>query len=461
MITKQFIATSLVVISIGALLSCKKDIFLEKIPSTSFQVPKTLNDMRNILDNEIELSQTHGLGILSADQFYCTDQFWQTMTPYEREAYRWGPSIYQGEEVVDDWEQLYQQVFYANQVLAGLAKIEKNSRNEQLYDPILGTALFIRAYAFYNLAQVFSLPYDAAIAQDSLGIPLRLTPNISERSVRATIEQTHNQILSDLRGSIQYLPKGRDSVHPNRPSTSAAYAMLARVFLSMRKYTEAGANADSCLQVYNKLIDFNHLDSNTDFSFTAINREVLYQSRVFNSCNLTPGQISGGCFIDSNLYLSYVPDDLRRSIYFKLVPWGKPTFKGSYYGNAFAFTGLATDEVFLIRAECFARDNHIQSAMADLNTLLRHRWRTDYFLLRTASTKSEALQLILEERFKELVLRGQRWTDIRRLNKEGAGIILTRIINGKTYHLPPNDKRYALPIPEKVIRLTGMEQNPR
>jgi hypothetical protein len=58
-------------------------------------------------------------------------------------------------------------------------------------------------------------------------------------------------------------------------------------------------------------------------------------------------------------------------------------------------------------------------------------------------------------------MRGLRWMDIKRLNKDGAKITLTRNVEGNTYTLPPNDLRYALPIPEEVISLTGMPQNIR
>ncbi|HBI87240.1 MAG TPA: RagB/SusD family nutrient uptake outer membrane protein, partial [Sphingobacterium sp.] len=47
------------------------------------------------------------------------------------------------------------------------------------------------------------------------------------------------------------------------------------------------------------------------------------------------------------------------------------------------------------------------------------------------------------------------------LNKEGAGITLQRKLNGQTYTLHPGDQRFALPIPEDIIALTGMPQNPR
>jgi len=78
----------------------------------------------------------------------------------------------------------------------------------------------------------------------------------------------------------------------------------------------------------------------------------------------------------------------------------------------------------------------------------------------SASTQG-VLQLIIEERKKELVFRGLRFTDLRRLNKEDAGITLNRIVNGREYKLLPNSLRYTLPIPDDAIAGSQIVQNPR
>ncbi|MGI8583213.1 MAG: RagB/SusD family nutrient uptake outer membrane protein, partial [Chitinophagaceae bacterium] len=63
---------------------------------------------------------------------------------------------------------------------------------------------------------------------------------------------------------------------------------------------------------------------------------------------------------------------------------------------------------------------------------------------------------------KELVFRGQRWFDLRRLNKDPRfAKTLTRKLNGKITELPANDPRYTEYIPLDVIGFTGMQQNMR
>jgi hypothetical protein len=172
--------------------------------------------------------------------------------------------------------------------------------------------------------------------------------------------------------------------------------------------------------------------------------------------------------VDSNLYKSYDINDLRKKILYRANAASQLNFIGTYTGGAAfstsgsrLFSGIATDELYLTRAECYARSGNIAAAMSDLNALMSKRMKTGFFVPFTAANTSEALKLILQERRKETPFRGLRWIDLRRLNSEGANITLTRMIKGQLYTLPPNDPKYVFPIPPDVISLTGMVQNER
>jgi hypothetical protein len=72
--------------------------------------------------------------------------------------------------------------------------------------------------------------------------------------------------------------------------------------------------------------------------------------------------------------------------------------------------------------------------------------------MRTAANASDALVQIITERRKELVFRGCRWTDLRRLSGDSRfAYTLTRTLLGQTYTLPPGDPRYTLQVPAYVI----------
>ena len=186
------------------------------------------------------------------------------------------------------------------------------------------------------------------------------------------------------------------------------------------------------------------------------NSEVLFD---MSSANLN-FLLSTTLRVDTVLISSYATTDRRKDVFFRISN-GRYTSKQSYGGGPTTrFTGLATDEVYLIRAECNARKGNTAVAMSDLNTLLRNR--ISPFADLQATSPTDALQKILAERRKELCFRGVRWSDFRRLNKEPQfAVTLIRKIKGQTFTLPPNDQRYVLPIPPVVIFLTGIPQNPR
>ena len=226
----------------------------------------------------------------------------------------------------------------------------------------------------------------------------------------------------------------------------------------MRKYDQVLLYADSSLKLYSTLLDYNTINTAANKPFPEFIPEIIYYAYTNNNYYYMPIQEK----VDSSLYRSYNDNDLRKHAFFKANNDGSHAFKGSYHSSGSGlFFGLAVDEVYLMRAEAYARQGKVSEAMDDLNTLLAKRWKDGMFTPFTAAGKEEALQLILKERRKELLLRGLRWTDIKRLNKEGANITLTRVLNGQTYTLQPNDSRYALPIPEDVIEISGMTQNPR
>jgi len=439
-----------------ALVSCNKREFLEEIPSSDIFVPTTLDDFQALLDADIVMCETPMMGEISADNYRITDAFYNSLQTHERACYTWEENIYQYNELfIGDWNKPYEQVLYTNIVLDGLKKIKPGPGNQTQWNTVYGSALFMRAYAFYNLAQVFCPAFDKNISpHDNLyGIPLRQSANIGAVP-RSTVTETYELITANLQEAASRLPIAIDAEHLNRPSRAAAYAMLARVYLSMREYDKALLYADSCLDLHNSLIDFNTINGSSSLPFLRNNPETLYQSRLLAATNILKAVVSPFCFVDSGLYNSYNENDLRKSIYYT----SSMNLKGTYTGSVFLFSGLATDEIYCIKAECLARAGNVNGAMNTLNQLLEKRWAAGTFTPLVAANEQEALGIILEERRKELPFRGVRWSDLRRLNKEGWNITLRRFVNGNLVELPPNSKKYVLPLPNDVIEFTHFEQ---
>lgn len=448
-------------VSLISMWGCKKA-FLDKLPSTALVVPSTLSDYQQLLENTVVMSGTPVLGEVSADNFYLSYTFWQALDTREHNAYVWAADIFQGQGLVDDWDLPYQQVFYANVVLEGLNTIPITTINQLQWQNEQGSALFLRAYAFWNVAQLFAQPYDSVTANTDLGIPLRLHSDVTAPSVRASVAATYQQIISDLQLARTLLPAAVQTQTLNRPSQPAALALLARVYLSIRAYDRAGRYADSALQLYDSLMDYNTLNAQNRFPFSKLNPEILYQSNILSYTQCLAAIAYPNTIVDSTLYSSYTTKDLRRSLFYQLNNNGLPNLKGSYAQIVWPFTGLATDELYLIRAECAARAGDTTAALTALNTLLRHRYVTGTFTPISIQSPQQALDTILTERRKELAFRGLRWSDLRRLNLEGRNIALTRLLNGTTYQLQPNSNLYTLPIPPDILTHNpNMQQNKR
>lgn len=435
-------------------VSCS-DEFLEKKSDKSLAIPETLDDFQSLLDNSATIfNRDPMLGLIGCDDYYLTYNQWlAVLTSTERNGYTWAQEVYET-PAVSDWSVLYQQVFYANVVLDGLSDFRPDDRSILTYHQLKGSALFYRAMAFYNLAQVFAPVYHTSTATIDLGIPLRLTPDINTSVTRSTVQETYDQIIHDLKEAVDLLPEIIQ--FRSRPYKATAYALLARTYLSMSDFENAEHYADRCLALYSTLLDYNTLNAALPRPIPLLNAEVLFQSL----------QISYGfrssALVNTALYQQYADDDLRKVIFFNNAALGGVTFGGTYTGGISGFGGIAMDEIYLIRAECRARTGKTHKAMADLNTLLEKRWKTGTFVPYAAATPEEALNIILTERRKELVFRGLRWTDLRRLNLEPQfAQTISRDLNGVTYTLPPNDPRYVYPIPQNEITMSGIEQNPR
>lgn len=427
--------------------SCKK--YLDKKPIITQVVPHTLADLQALLDNNNKINgrTTDLIGILDDDYYVIPDDY-NNSTEEERLNYIWDKQAYYKE----GWNTPYQgSIYYSNVILDVLPNISSSAKDSTLYNTIKGSALFHRAFSFFQIAQLFCNPYTTTANTDP-GIVLRLTSAIEATSSRSTVQQTYDQIINDLNKAIDLLPS--TTKYTTTPTKAAAYGMLARVYLSMRDYANAGIYANLCLQINSNLMDFNTISAPIE----RFNKEtIFYHYCMAVSAILYPTYAK----IDTTLYASYDNDDLRKTVFF-YEDNGSAYFQGSYdLDNSQVFDGIITDEMYLIRAECFARAGNTASAMADLNTLLESRWTSGAFIPYSASNATDALKQILTERRKELIGRGLRWSDLRRFNVEGANITLKRVLDNNTYTLPPNDNRWVLLIPSDVITRTGMQQNPR
>lgn len=446
----------------GMLGSCEKD-FLDKKPDKALLIPKRLSEMQALLDNYQLMNRTPGIGFLSSDDFYITDAGYNAFgTPVERNAYIWAKEIEQG-TTLPDWNVPYQHIFYCNVALEGLDDLTDEDKKEPGWNTARGTALFFRAYAYFNLLQLFSSPFDPAKAGQLPGVPISTSPKIKQSLIRNSQREGYDLVLKDLLEAADLLPVNQQV--KTRPDRAAALALLARSALTMKNYNQAAKYASDCLVLRSTLIDYNQYNTASVKPFPVVlpnnNDEVLFYAPLLNYSYLS----SALTFVDHLLYQLYDENDLRKGLFFLNRGNNKFTFKGSYAGNisnGSFFGGLSINEVYLILAEAKVRTGKIQEGLQDLNKLLEKRWKKGAFKPLSAGTSAAALKTVLEERRKELVGRELRWQDLRRLNDDPSfQVTLQRQSNGQVYQLLPGSLRYTFSIPANEIEVYGWPQNNR
>jgi tetratricopeptide (TPR) repeat protein len=444
--------TTLILVS-----GCQK--FLEEKPDKRLSVPGDNLENLQLLLNDVNAmnQQVPSSGEIGSDNFYLSGNQWTTLSQSSTTGgnlYIWDRNVFNDNDR-NDWTLAYKAVLSANLVLDGLEKVTASATDQPKWNNLRGQALFFRSFYYYNLLQEFAKPYRPATAGTDPGIALRLDPAIGESSQRASVQDCYNRVIADLREAAVLLPQV--ATFKTNPNQIAATGLLARVLLTIGRYTEALTEARKYLNTSPALIDFNTLTASATYPVKRYNEEVNFHASLFNQSAYGASYAR----VDDGLFGLYATTDLRRTVFFRNSGAGNITFKGSYDGSRSNFAGIATDEIYLIAAECEARAGNTTEALNLLNKLLIKRWRTGSFVPFSANSPGVALALILNERRKELLFRNLRWSDLRRLNlEEQFQTTLSRSVNGQTFQLPPNDNRYVLPLPVKVVQLSGMAQNP-
>ncbi len=453
------------ILAIGMLLSCGEG-FLDQKPAIRQRVPSSLQDYLGLLDNISNMnSSSHALGMIGGDELYLTLEAYNNFPTnvnhnYQKRAYTWEEEIFEGNEAyLLDWNSGYSRILWANLVLDGLKASTKIDGAKEEVELVRGMALFHRAWNYYCLAQLFCPVYEAENAGNAIGLPLRLEADLTVRIPRSNLASTYNQIIADLQEAEELLPAKPAVVF--RPSKAAVYALLAKVYMQMGEYAEAYRFADACIGVFDQLLDFNGLDGESVFeAYGANNPEMIFYAVCQGNLSYLRLLAFNYSNPDTTLMASYADDDLRGRFYFSTDGLGIKRYSGSYDGSTpyNYFTGLAVDEMYLVRAESAVRTGNPQQAWNDLNALRKNRFNTGSDFGNMPADAETLLRMILEERRKELVFRGTRWEDIRRLNKEDRyQITLTRILGDQIYRLEPGSPRFIWPLPVEALMFGGYQ----
>lgn len=441
------------------LLTASCDRFLEVKPAKTLATPNTLADIRALLDDEENVNRFFaGVLEMGTDDYYLTENTMAEINAYDRAFYFWeddGSALNFG-----SWLYPYKAATVANVVLESLDRINADGLTA---DILQGEAYFIRGFAHFNLAQVYCDAFDPDLDNARKpGLPLRLNSDTKGPSGRADLKTTYDRILEDVAAASILLPER--SEYTTRANKSAAYALMARVYLSMGLYEKAEEMTDKVLERNSQLLDYNTLDMDADYPFAFDNPEIIFYGFSKDAMQIL---MHPNCYVDSMLVKEYDANDLRRRLFFVKQEDGHYTFKGRYAGTFSSyFGGLVTDETYLTKAECLARRGRLDEGILILNKLLTKRYQTGTFDGLQAHSLDGLLETVLLERRKQLLFRGLRWSDLKRLNKDSRfakSLVRENKVDGRSVlvTLPPEDLRYTYLIPNGVLRYAAYEQNER
>lgn len=435
-------------IFLALVTSC--DGFLDPKPDQSLVVPSSLTDVRSLLDNSSIFTKQPVMHILASDDFMASPAGYTSLNQYEQHIYSWSKEAYPS-NAINEWFNGYRKVFHANVALEALNTIEPGTAE---YEKLRGEALFQRAHAYYHLLQQFAPAYRREGGNENLkGIVLKDSPDVNEVVIRSSLGESYARMISDLEEAVGLLP---DSQLPKtRPTKAVAYGLLGRIYLSTFEFAKAAQVAEKALELYDSRLDFSDINVNAPNPFIRFGEETVFYSET-----LSMGfQFSREVFLDTLLLKSYEEGDLRLPAYFDQVGENRYFFSGNLTGNALPFGGISVGELELIAAEANVRIGEEQKGRNWLNGLLSRRIVNTEFVP-VESVGMELLERILLERRKELVGRGQRWSDLRRLNQEpGLETVLKRTVEGEVRTLEPDSEIYVFLIPDEEIQLSGIAQN--
>ncbi len=339
-----------------------------------------------------------------------------------------------------------------------------------------GEALFLRAYAHFELFRYYCGNYDAA----GLGMVYMEKPSI-DPAPRINMGEYFTKLKADLVAAKALVPNNLTDV--NRANVASVAALQARVALYLREW----ANAEAFATEY-----INAVPLATRAQFPGIWTDVNTAEQSFRlvRTNTLGGRI-GSFFRATSASTTNIgqvtwrpaqklwdtydqANDVRFAAYFKDEPLLTSAGRGSrlvqkYAGSAYATPNenvanakvFRTAEMYLIRAEARAEQGRFSGATgadADINTLRSNR--ISGYTNVTFTSAAQAINEVLDERYKELCYEGHRFFDLKR-----RGLPVSRLSadapSSAGTTLDANNFRFVLPIPlPEMVANPAMKQNP-
>lgn len=445
------ITLGLATVGVMFLSGCAGD-YLDTIPSTSVSETTINTSLDNLyialngIHKEM-VSQESGYQCLGGEPGFmmsrdaeADDMNWQTNTWMKAAYLGWQCNMNETNGYnYKFWQIYYQWILNANKILAGLEEVEITS--QELFDQIKGEALCIRAWAHFNLVQLYAKRYEAGKDNTQDGIPYR-EKAVAEEQARNSVEDVYAKINNDLDEACILL-SGIKVNDVNHYSEMVAWGLKARVALAMQDYNNAAVYAGKSISLAeaggHRLMTGSQL--NCGFAnITTDTKEAMYAAMTpddktvyfysyyaYMSWNFNSSAIRQGVkCINVDAYETMSETDLRRA-------WWDPTGEASVPSSSYAknayqnrkFTARSTAdavgdvafmrlaEMYLTQAEALVRAGKDSEAQT---VFTKFQITRDPSYVSKGNIGDALAEEIMNSRRVELWGEGFRFYDLKRLH---------------------------------------------
>lgn len=441
--------------------------YLDIVPKGN-KIPTTLADYEALLRDEYTIGQTP-----ISNALYLLNDYYVTVSNLNsptltRANYMWDETadrILLNNADESTYYQLYAAISSCNLIIENVPSATEATDAERA--EVIAYAKVIRSLCYFVLANYYADTYDAATAGEKRSVPLITSANINAPSQQVTIQAIYDFIIQGVQEAIDGgLPEQSMTVlHPN---LGAAYALLARVYLQMQNYSEALNYANLALEQNDQLYDWNAyydehrstIENPEDYTGLPTPTDYSYVENYYFRCgNGSPNYTTNELNIPVERAERFEEGDARFLSRWKLYSQNQDTYYRGVGNGYFNWGGLTTTEVYLIKAECQARlaqGGDFTEAMNTLNAVRQTRIRPEVYQPLTASTLTEAIELIRRTKDNELIFSIVPFADARRFNQEGTyARTMTKTYEDETYTLRPDSHLWTMPFPAGAINNPG------
>jgi hypothetical protein len=490
---KKYILSSLLIAGLS-FASCKKE-FLDTYPTTSVAAASALastqnaiaalNGIHRVMYTQYDAQGQSGEGACNLFRDYLGEDIVFPLANGSTGHLTWVQ--WQNHRNVNASDMRFVYRFYyrlisnANILINGIDGVPGPAADKRM---IKGQALVYRAWAHFQLVQLWGERYKAGGNNTQLGVPLLLS-NTLEGKPRETVENVYTQVNKDLDEAITLL------VGYSRTGTAAksnfdinvARGIKARVALVQENWELAATNSIAARTGFTLMTNADYLRGFNDIS----NPEWIWGSRqisdhntfffsyfAYISCNFNSTVLrTQPRAINANLYNALPASDIRKSVFdltgatVPVPPGGArvPFQNKKFLASSDALSigdvpYMRAAEMLLIEAEARAKQGQTAAAQTALFTLMRNR-NPNYVL--STNTGQALLDEIYLNRRAELWGEGHRFTDLKRLNlpmsRVGIANHLDALILVRT--IPAGDIQWQFLFPQDEINQNKLiVQNP-